>query len=123
MSYAKIVIVGSLGRDPDAKYMPSGQMVCNFSVATNRTYTKNDERVKETTWYRVSTWGNLAETCNQYLKTGKQVLIEGRLTPDKETGGPRVYESNGEHRASYELTADRVVFLGGKNQEQEDPAF
>lgn len=117
MSYQKVTIAGNLGRDPEMRYLPSGQAVTNFSVATNRTYTgSNGEKVKETVWFRVSAWGRQAESCNQFLKTGSQVLVEGRLTPDKETGGPRIWTAqDGQSRASFELTADRVVFMSGRD--------
>ncbi|HAY83718.1 MAG TPA: single-stranded DNA-binding protein [Chloroflexi bacterium] len=119
MSYQKVVIVGNLGRDPDFRYLggdSNSQAVANFNVATNRQYTaSNGERVKETTWFRVTVWGRQAETCNQYLRTGSQVLVEGRMTIDRETGGPRVYErSDGTFGASFELTGERVVFLSSR---------
>lgn len=116
MSYQKIIIVGNLGRDPEMRYTPSGQAVTNFSVATNRQYTSsNGEKVKETVWFRVSAWGRQAETVNQFLKTGSQVLVEGRMTPDKTTGGPRIWQrQDGSSASSYEMTADRVVFLSGR---------
>jgi single-strand DNA-binding protein len=118
MSYQKLIIVGNLGRDPEMRYTPSGQAVTNINVATNRQYTTSSgERVKETTWFRVSAWGRQAETCSQFLKTGSRVLVEGRLNPDKETGGPRVWSGqDGEPRASYELTAERVVFLTSRDE-------
>jgi single-strand DNA-binding protein len=117
MSYQKVVIVGNLGRDPEMRYTPSGQAVTNFSVATNRQFTASSgERVKETTWFRISAWGRQAETCSQYLKTGARVLVEGRLNPDRETGGPRIWTGqDGQPRASYELTAERVVFLTSRD--------
>jgi single-strand DNA-binding protein len=101
------------------RYTPGGQAVTNFSVATNRQYTASSgERVKETTWFRISAWGRQAETCNQYLKTGSRVLVEGRLTPDKETGGPRIWSGqDGSNRASFEVTAERVVFLTGRDEQ------
>lgn len=116
MSYHKITIVGNLGRDPEMRYTPAGQAVTNFSVASNRQYTASSgERIKETVWFRVSAWGRQAETCNQYLKTGSQVLIEGRITPDRESGGPRIWtRQDGTPAASYEVTAERVVFLSGR---------
>src|SRR5688572_5118875 len=101
--YQSITIVGNLGKDPELRYTPSGQSVCSFSVATSRQYTaKSGEKVKETVWFRVSAWGKLAEVCNQYLTKGSKVLVVGQLTPDKETGGPRVWEANGVHKASFE---------------------
>lgn len=113
MSYQKITVVGNLGRDPEMRYTPGGQAVTNFNVATNRQYTSsNGEKVKETVWFRISAWGRQAETCNQYLKTGSQVLVEGRLTPDKTSGGPRIWtRQDGTPASSFELTAERVVFL------------
>lgn len=113
MSYQKLMIVGNLGRDPEMRYLENGQAVTNFSIASNRQYTASSgERVKETTWFRITVWGRQAETCNEYLKSGSQVLIEGRLNPDKETGSPRVYQRNdGGYGSSYEVTADRVIFL------------
>ena len=119
MSYQKIVIVGNLGRDPEMRFLQSGQAVTNFNVATNRQYTaSNGERMKETTWFRVSAWGRQAETCNQYLKMGSKVLVEGRLNPDRETGSPKVYQrKDGTHGSSYEITADRVVFMSGRDDQ------
>ena len=118
MSYQKITIVGNLGRDPEMRYTPNGQAVTNLSVATNRQYTTSSgERVKETVWFRVSVWGRQAETCNQYLNTGSQVLVEGRITPDKETGGPRIWTRNdGTPGANFEISGERVVFLSGRGE-------
>jgi single-strand DNA-binding protein len=119
MSFHKITIVGNLGRDPEMRYTPGGQAVTNFTVASNRQYTtSNGEKVKETVWFRISAWGRQAETVNQYLKTGSQVLIEGRMTPDKESGGPRIWtRQDGTSAASYEVSADRVVFLSGRGDD------
>lgn len=114
--YQKLTIVGNLGRDPEMRYTPSGQAVCNFSVATNRRWTGNDgQPQEETVWFRVTVWGRQAETCNQYLNKGQQVLCEGRLTADRESGGPKVWQDqNGTWRASYEMTALSVRFLSGR---------
>ena len=124
--YQKVTIVGNLGRDPEMRFTPSGQPVTSFPVATNRSYTGSDgQRVKETVWFRVSAWGKQAENCNNYLHKGSKVLIEGRLNPDKETGGPRVYQRNdGGYASSYEVTADRVIFLtrGGSAGGYDDTA-
>lgn len=118
--YQKLIIVGNLGRDPEMRYTPSGQAVTNFSVATSRKWTSNDgHQQEETIWIRVSTWGRLAETCNQYLSKGKQVMCEGRLTIDKESGGPRVWQDQeGNWRASYEMTAFEVKFLGQRGDSE-----
>lgn len=121
--YHKITIVGNLGNDPEMRYTPSGVAVTRFSVASNRRWTSADGTPgEETIWFRVSAWRNLAETCNQYLSKGRQVLVEGRLVPDKETGGPRVWTGNdGVARASYEVMAIDVRFLGGRAEREEVP--
>lgn len=114
-----IILVGNLGRDPEMRYTPNGQAVTSFSVATNRQYTGSDgQLVKETTWFRVTTWGKQAETCNQYLRKGKQVLVEGRLTADPASGGPRIWtRQDGTPAASFEVTASMVRFLGRAGDE------
>ena len=116
--YQTIILIGNLGRDPEMRYTPSGQAVTNFSVATNRQYTGADgNQVKETTWFRVSTWGKQAETCNQYLKKGSKVLVEGRLTPDS-NGGPRIWtRPDGTPAASFEVTAQTVRFLSSRGED------
>lgn len=112
-----IILVGNLGKDPEMRFTPNGQAVTSFNVATNRQYTNNSGQVvKETIWFRVSVWGKQAETCNQYLKKGSKVLVEGRLTPDAATGGPHVWESNGKHGASFEVTAGTVRFLSSRGE-------
>jgi single-strand DNA-binding protein len=116
--YQKIVVVGNLGRDPEMRYTPSGQAVTNFSIATNRQYTGNDgQLVKETTWFRVSVWGKQAEACNQYLSQGRQVLVEGRLTSDPATGGPKIWtRQDGTPGASFEISANTVKFLSSRQE-------
>jgi single-strand DNA-binding protein len=118
--YQKLTIVGNLGNDPEMRYTPSGQAVTNLSVATNRQYTSNSgERVKETTWFRVSVWGKQAEACNQYLRKGSKVLVEGRMNADPNTGGPRIWTANdGSPRASFEVTAQTVRFLSSRQEDQ-----
>jgi single-strand DNA-binding protein len=113
--YQQITIVGYLGRDPEMRFTPSGQAVTSFSVATSRSYTNNSgQKVDETTWFRVSVWGSQAEACNQYLSKGRPVLVVGRLRPDPQTGGPRVYTRNdGTAGASFEINALSVKFLPG----------
>jgi len=116
--YQKLIIVGNLGRDPEMRVTSDGTPVTNFSVATNRKWNRSDgSQGEETVWFRVTAWRRLAEVCNEYLAKGQQVLIEGRLKPDAETGGPRVYERNdGSYGAQYEVTAMTVKFLGGNGQ-------
>lgn len=118
--YHTIIIVGNLGRDPEMRYTPNGQAVTNFNVATNRQYTSSDgTQVKETIWFRVSTWGKTAETTNQYLKKGSKVLVEGRLIPDQESGGPRVWtRQDGTSAASFEINANIVRFLSSRTEDE-----
>ena len=114
-----IIIAGNLGRDPEMRYTPSGQAVTNFSVATNRQYTASDRnQVKETTWFRVSTWGKTAEVCNQYLRKGSKVLVEGRLVADPKTGSPRVWQGQNGPGASFEVTASTVRFLSSRGEDE-----
>lgn len=117
--YQKLIIVGNVGRAPEMRYTPAGKAVTAFSVAVNRKWTNDDGSTgNEVTWFQVSAWGRLGEVCNQYLEKGRQVLIEGRLRPD-ETGAPRVWTGNdGQARASFEVVAEVVKFLGGSRQEQ-----
>lgn len=114
MSYSKLILVGNLGKDPDMRYTPSGQAVATFSMAVNRQYTTSaGEEKKETTWFRVTTWGKLAEVVSQYLKKGREVLVDGRLICDPETGGPKVWtRQDGTPGASFEVTAENIRFLG-----------
>ena len=120
--YHTIIIVGNLGRDPEMRYTPSGQAVTNFSVAVNDNYTaSNGEKVERTIWIRVSTWGKQAEVCNQYLRKGRKVLVEGRLVPDSSTGGPRIWNcQDGTPAASYEVSASTVRFLSSRSDEDSE---
>ncbi len=122
--YQQIIIVGNLGKDPEMRYTPSGTPVTSMNVATNRKYTGSDGQVvKETTWFRVSVFGKMAETCAQYLKKGSAVLVEGRLTPDKTSGGPRTYQrQDGTMGATYEVFANTVRFLSSRGEGGPSPA-
>ena len=121
MSFHTIIITGNLGRDPEMRYTPSGQAVTSFSVAQNDSYTNsNGEKVKRTLWFRVTAWGKQAETCNQYLKKGAMVLVEGRLTADPATGNPRIWSGqDGQARASFEVSAQIVRFLSARGESAE----
>ena len=115
--YHKLILVGYLGRDPEMRYTPSGTAVASFSVAVNDTFGEK----KNTIWFRVSAWDKLAEVCNQYLNKGSQVLVEGRLIADPETGGPKLFErSDKTVGTSFEVTATTVKFLSGAKDEQEE---
>lgn len=115
--YQKIIIVGNLGRDPEMRYMPDGTAVTNLSVATSNRWTdsRSGDQKEETTWFRVAVWGRQAETVNQYLSKGRQVLVEGRLEVDPQTGGPKLFtRQDGSVGASFEIRAFQVRFIGGR---------
>jgi single-strand DNA-binding protein len=123
MSYQKIIITGNLGRDPEMRYTPSGQAVTSFSVAVNESYTSaNGEKVKKTIWFRVTAWGKQAENCNQYLKKGQQVLVDGRMSADANTGGPKIWtKQDGTVGTSFEINATNVSFLSSRNENEGGP--
>jgi single-strand DNA-binding protein len=106
----KIFIIGNLGRDPEPRYTPTGQMVTSFSVATNYRYkTASGEQREETEWFNCSAFGKLAETCNQYLSKGQQVYVEGRLSS-------RTYQTrDGQTRFSNDIRVTEVQFLGSRS--------
>ncbi|MEZ4591606.1 MAG: single-stranded DNA-binding protein [Chloroflexota bacterium] len=115
--YQKIIVVGNLGRDPEMRYMPDGTAVTSFSVATSRRWTDRatGQPVDETTWFRVNVWGRQAESTNQYLSKGSKVLVEGQITPDRNTGGPKLFtRQDGTVGASFEIRAENVRFLSGR---------
>jgi single-strand DNA-binding protein len=119
--HQQITITGNLGNDPQLRYTPDGRPVANFSVATNRKWNDKDGNLrKETCWFRVADF-RTAEPSNQYLQKGRQVQVVGRLRPDSETGGPRIFtRQDGTVGASYELIADRVIFLGVRGDNGSD---
>jgi single-strand DNA-binding protein len=123
MSYQKIIITGNLGRDPEMRYTPSGQAVTSFSVAVNESYTNaNGEKVKKTIWFRVTAWGKQAEICNQYLKKGQMVLVDGRMSADPNTGGPKIWtKQDGSSGSSFEITASTVRFLSSRGDNESGP--
>jgi len=108
----KVIIIGNLGRDPELKYTNSGTAVCRLSVATSRHWKNSNtgEDQSETEWHRITVWGKQAEHCNNYLSTGRQVYVEGRLRTSS-------YEQDGVKKWSTEIVADGVQFLGGKGGE------
>jgi len=110
--YELLVFIGNVGRDPEMRYTPSGQAVTNFSVAVNRSYTNSrGEKVEQTKWFRVATWGKLAESCNLHVFKGQRLLVEGRLEAD-ESGSPKIWtDGDGNSRASFDVTAHNVRFL------------
>jgi len=111
-SFNRITIVGYLGKDPEIRYTPDGQAVCNFSVATSeRRKDRTGEAQEITTWFKITVWGKRAEVANQYLAKGKQVYIEGTLRQEEWT------DREGTKRTSLVVNASDFQFLGTKGDE------
>lgn len=105
----KVILVGYLGADPDMRYTPSGQGVCELRVATSESWNdKNGQRQERTEWHRIVVWGKRAEICSKYLAKGRQVYVEGRLKTDKWQD-----KQSGQDRFRVKVVADTVRFLGG----------
>lgn len=108
-SLNKAMLIGNLGRDPELKHTPSGDPVCNFSIATSESWTdKGGTRQERTEWHNIVAWRKLAEICQKYLAKGRPVYIEGRIQS-------REYEAkDGGKRRVTEIVADKMVMLGSK---------
>ena len=110
MSVNKVLLIGNLGRDPEVRYLPSGNPVANFSIATSENYTdRNGAKQERTDWHNIVVYGKQAELCGQYLKKGRQVFVEGRIAY-------RNYEAKDGSGKRYvtDIVAQRVQFLGGR---------
>ena len=108
--FQKHIIVGNLGSDPEMRYTPTGQAYTQFPVAADRKWTDSEGKPhEETTWYRIIVWGKQAESCNQFLKKGRRVLVEG----DRLRVSPYITRE-GHPAASLELTARAVRFMDGR---------
>jgi single-strand DNA-binding protein len=102
----KVLLIGNLGKDPEMKYTPQGKPVATFSLAVSRSWKGNDGELRdETEWFRIVAWDKLAETCNEYLRKGSKVYIEGRLQTRKWEG------QDGQPRETVEVVAFDLVFL------------
>jgi single-strand DNA-binding protein len=114
--YQQTIIIGNLTRDPELRYSQAGVAVADFTVAVDRVWTdrNTNERRKETEYFRVSAWRSLAENCHTYLKKGSQIMVAGRISASAFTG------QDGEPRASLELTALDVQFLGRREDDAGD---
>lgn len=110
-SLNKVLLIGNLGRDPETRFMPNGNAVCNFSIATTESWKdkQSGQKQEKTEWHNISMYGRLAEIAGQYLKKGSSVYIEGRLQTrkwqDKQTGADRY---------TTEIIADEMKMLGGR---------
>lgn len=106
-SFSRVVLVGNLGRDPEMRYLPSGDPVVNFSIAVNRRRRGSDGNyMDETDWYRINCFRRNAEIADQYLKKGTQVLVEGQLAIRQFTG------NDGVERTNVEVNCDNFIMLG-----------
>lgn len=113
----KVFLIGRLGRDPEVRYMPNGEAVCNFSVATSETWNdRNGQRVERTEWHNITMYRKLAEIAGQYLKKSSQVYLEGKIQSRKYQG------KDGIERTAYEIIANEMKMLGGNSKAtQEQP--
>ena len=109
-SVNKVILIGNVGRDPETRYMPSGDAMVNLSLATTDTWKdKNGEKQEKTEWHRIVIFGKTAEIAGQYLRKGSQVYIEGRLQTRKWT------DKEGQERYTTEIVADRMQMLGSRS--------
>lgn len=113
-SVNRVIIIGNLGKDPETRYMPNGDAVCNITVATTDTWKdKNTGEKKEATeWHRVVFYRKLAEIAGQYLKKGSQAYIEGRIRTRK------WQDKDGQDRYTTEIEANELQILGKRDGEQ-----
>lgn len=113
MSFNKITIVGNLGRDPELRYTPQGNAVCNFSVATNeKRRDKTGEMLDATTWFKITLWGKQAENASKFLTKGSPIYIEGRLRVEEWS------DRDGKNRYTLEVHATDMQFLGGNRGDE-----
>ena len=112
----KVILLGNLGKDPELSYLPSGQSVAKFTMATSRKFKdKSGELKEETEWHNIVAWGKLGEISAQYMKKGRQVYVEGRIRSHKWE------DREGKPRTTVEIWADQVVLLGGRGEEAAEP--
>jgi single-strand DNA-binding protein len=108
-SVNKVILVGNLGRDPELRYLPSGEQVANITIATSSKYkNKTGELVEETEWHRVTFFGKLADIVGQYLKKGSSIYVEGRIKTRKYT------DKDGVEKYATDIIANEMQMLGGR---------
>ncbi len=111
----KVILIGNVGKDPEIRYTQNGTAVTNFTLATNETWTKDGKKEERVEWHNVVAWARLAEICGQYLTTGKQVFIEGRIQTRKWE------DRDGGTRYTTEVVAQNMQMLGGQIRKGEQP--
>ncbi|HBG60599.1 MAG: hypothetical protein A2Y03_00815 [Omnitrophica WOR_2 bacterium GWF2_38_59] len=110
MSLNSVNIMGNLTRDPEMKYTSSGRAVCNLSIANNRIFSKNGEKVTEVSFFDIEVWGVIAENCSKYLSKGSGIIVEGRLRQDR-------WEKDGKTQSRVRIAANNVHFLPRKKDD------
>lgn len=110
----KVILIGRLGKDPETRFMPNGEAVCNFSVATSESWNdRNGQRQERTEWHNITMYRRLAEIAGQYLKKGSQVYLEGKIQSRKYT------DKNGVERTAYDIIVNEMKMLGGGSDGQQ----
>lgn len=110
----KVILVGNVGKDPELKFTPSGQAVCNFSLATSETFKdKAGDKQTKTEWHNIVIWGKIAEIANQYLKKGSQVYLEGKITTRSWD------DKDGNKKYTTEIVVSSFQFLSGTKGKDE----
>ena len=117
-SVNKVILIGNLGADPESRFAPSGDAICNIRLATTENWRDKNtgERREATEWHRVSFYGKLADVAGQYLRKGSQVYIEGRLKTRK------YQDQSGQDRYITEIRGDEMKMLGGRGDAASAPA-
>jgi len=110
------VVEGRLTNDPELRYLQNGTALCKFSIANNQSYYKDENLQEEVNFIDITTWAKLAEKCNEYLKKGRRVLINGRLKQDK------WQDNNGANRSKISIVGNQVQFLDQKKETEEKNA-
>lgn len=118
-SVNKVIIIGNLGRDPEIRYMPSGEAIANIAVATSyKSKDRNTGEAKEQTeWHRIAFFGRLAEIVGQYLAKGSSVYVEGRLQTRKYT------DKDGVEKYATDIVAENMQMLSGRQQADQEPSY
>ena len=108
----KVILIGRLGKDPETRFMPNSEAVCNFSVATSESWKdQSGQRQERVEWHNVTMYRRLAEIAGQYLKKGSQVYLEGKIQTRKYT------DKNGIERTAFDIIANEMKMLGGGNND------
>jgi single-strand DNA-binding protein len=117
-SLNKVILIGNLGRDPEVRYTPGGDAVCNLALATTETWKDKNtgERKEATEWHRVAFFGRVAEVAGQYLRKGSQIYVEGKLKTRK------WQDKDGQDRYTTEIAGSELKMLGGRPDGDDQPS-